>query len=198
MGLAAPGKGWRWPVADCWGAVGGFLPQSWASPVTAPSSEGAVTGLLQPSATPEVGTVLEILGGGHEAAGGVHKAGGFGAHGLLIGIRGEGAVGLGPGHHAPRLHAQAQRHHIGKRRRALKRHGKIAHKSTGENRIGQSHDVIFTGSLIHAGDGGGGSGHRLTQAPQMRDRVAIRSHPRTQHIQSPQHTRQRIRLGIAP
>lgn len=39
--------------------------------------------------------MLEILGGGHEAAGGVHKAGGFGAHGLLIGIRGEGAVGLG-------------------------------------------------------------------------------------------------------
>ena len=109
----------------------------------------------------------------------MHKAGGFGAYGLLIGIRGEGAVGLGPGHHAPRLHAQAQRHHIGKRRRTLKRHGKIAHKSTGENRIGQSHDVIFTGSLI-------------------RDRVAIRSHPRTQHIQSPQHTRQRIRLSIAP
>jgi len=93
----------------------------------------------------------------------------FGTIGLLIGIRGEAAVGLGPGHHAPRLHAQSQRHHIGKRRRTLKRHGKIAHKSTGENRIGQSHDVIFTGSLIHAGDGGGGSGHRLTQAPQMRD-----------------------------
>ena len=40
--------------------------------------------LLQPSAAPEVSTVLEVLGGGEQAGGGVHEACCLGACGLLV------------------------------------------------------------------------------------------------------------------
>ena len=147
--------------------------------------------------------MAKILGRDEQIAGRVHQTGRFRTYLLFHGGNaGIAAIGTFRSFqscdHIACLDAQSQRNHVGERGRTFQRNRKIAGERACENRIGNMRNVIFRGRLIDAGNRRGGSGNRLSSAPQPRDRLAILPHPRAQQIQPPQNARQRIRLGAAP
>ena len=129
--------------------------------------------------------MAKILGRDEQIAGRVHQTGRFRTYLLFHGGNaGIAAIGTFRSFqscdHIACLDAQSQRNHVGERGRTFQRNRKIAGERACENRIGSMRNVIFRGRLIDAGNRRGGSGNRLSSAPQPCDRL-FRIHVRSRY-----------------